>query len=99
MGRSITLDIPDETYELLRARAMARGATPEEIVLEHLTASLEAAEAHTSEMTDRAAGTTTLESLIGTIACGAADVAERHDEYIGRALAGVEGTQQRPTGG
>jgi hypothetical protein len=99
VGRSITLDVPDETYEVIRARATARGATPEQIVLEHLIAALEPAGRPPSGVVAVAAATESLDVLIGTIACEAADVAERHDEYIGRALVGAGGTKQRPTGG
>lgn len=99
MGRSIMLDLPDETYEVIRARAMARGVTPEQIVLEHLMASLEPAGGPPSGVAAHAAATDSLESLIGTIACGAVDVAERHGEYIGRALVGAGGTKQCPAGG
>jgi hypothetical protein len=97
MGRRLTLDLPDETYEAIRARAEALGETPEQIVLERLNVAPDLAEAHQTRVRAAAspAGRASdeagdpLAALVGTLECAATDVADRHDEYIGRAIAGV----------
>lgn len=126
MGRVMTLELPDETYEVIRAQAMARGATPEEFVVEQLAAALtglnetvrdEPVTAGTSPAASfdrkhldmpraappglprQRAEQDLLESLIGTLTCDVTDAADRHDTYIGRAVARTGDPRHRPNGG
>lgn len=78
MGRTITLKIPEETYEAIEMQAKTKGLKPAQIVLEWLSEAVKRAQ--TAEQDP-------LEALIGTLECEFTDVAEHHDDHIGQALA------------
>ena len=92
MGRRITLDLPDDAYEAVRARARALGKTPEQVAIERLTSALDMPKAatvggtHNGDRSKREDGDP-LAALVGTLACEVSDIADRHDDYIGRSIA------------
>ena len=92
MGRRLTLDLPDDAYEAVSARARALGKTPEQVAIERLTAALDmpgaatAGSARDGDRSKRENGDP-LASLVGTLACEVTDIADQHDEYIGRSIA------------
>jgi hypothetical protein len=76
MGRTITLEIPDETFETIETQAQVRGLKPEQVVIEWL-----------SEATKRVKpGKDPLEALIGSLESTSTDIADNHDQYVGRTL-------------
>ncbi len=74
MGRTILLEVPEETYKTIEQQAEARGMGPAEVVIEWLTEA-------TKQTTDP------LEALIGSLECDVTDVAEQHDRYVGQVVA------------
>ena len=83
MAQKLTLELPDDLYEPLRARADRTGKTPEQIVI----ASMEAALREPAE--------DDLLRLSGALASEHADISDRHDEYLGQALAGEPKDEKR----
>ncbi len=77
MNRTITLEIPEETYEAIKMQAEIRGLEPAQMVVEWLSEAIRRAQIATEDP---------LEALIGTIECEVSGVAERHDYYVGQAL-------------
>lgn len=77
MSRTITLEIPEETYEAIEMQAESRGLEPAQVVVEWLSEAIRQAQIAEDP----------LEALIGTLECEVTDVAEHHDYYVGRALA------------
>ncbi|MGO4884228.1 MAG: hypothetical protein ACLP59_25920 [Bryobacteraceae bacterium] len=75
MGHTLTLDISGDLYEALRTRAEQRGLGVEQVATDCLAESLSAG------IEDPLLG------LAGVVASEISDVAEKHDLYIGRALA------------
>ena len=69
------IDIADDVYQPLLERAQAVGRTPESLVSELISRSVNPPKP--GEL---------LRRWIGAIDSGVSDVAERHDEYIGQAL-------------
>ena len=74
MSRTLTVDIPDDTYAMLEELARERGCSPEAAGGQWLAATMK-----------RAADDPLL-SLAGTLESEIADVADRHDHYIGVSL-------------
>ena len=78
MSRTITLEIPEETYEAIEMQAESKGLEPIQIVMEWLSEAIRQAQIAAEDP---------LEALIGTLECEVTDVAEHHDYYVGQALA------------
>jgi hypothetical protein len=78
MERTITLEIPEETYDVIEMQAETKGLRPTQIVMEWLSEAVKRAQ--TAEKDP-------LEALVGTLECKVTDVAEHHDDYIGQVLA------------
>jgi hypothetical protein len=77
MNRTITLEIPEETYEAIEMQAETKELEPAQIVVEWLSEALKRAQIAAEDP---------LEALIGTLECEATDVAEHHDYYVGQPL-------------
>ena len=77
MSRTITLEIPEETYEAIEMQAETKGVKPAQMIVEWLSEAIR----QTQIAEDP------LEALIGTLECQVTDVAEHHDYYVGQALA------------
>jgi len=78
MSRTITLEIPEETYEAIEMQAETKGLEPAQMVVEWLSEAIRQAQMAAEDP---------LEALIGTLECEVTDVAEHHNDYIGQALA------------
>jgi hypothetical protein len=78
MSRTIMLEIPEETYEVIEMQAEGRGLEPAQMVVEWLSEAVRQAQMAVEDP---------LEALIGSLECKATDVAEHHDDYVGQALA------------
>ncbi len=78
MEHTITLKIPEKTYEVIEVQAETKGVKPAQIVMEWLYEAVKRAQTAEEDP---------LEALIGTLECKVTDVAEHHDDYIGQALA------------
>jgi plasmid stability protein len=76
MSQTLTVDLPDEVYELLRRSAEVEHRSPEDIAADLLAASVRSREEDP------------VLQLLGTVESEVTDVAARHDEYIGRSIAG-----------
>jgi hypothetical protein len=76
MSHTLTLDLPNEVYEPLSRKARQDGRKPEDVATEWLTAAVQ------RETADP------LLQLAGTLEADVTDIGERHDHYIGEALAG-----------
>ena len=72
---TLTLQLPDELFEPLVLQAQRFGITPEKVVTDWV------ASAVLSPPEDP------LLNLLGSIQSDISDVAQRHDEYLGQALA------------
>jgi hypothetical protein len=77
MSRTIMLEIPEETYEAIEIQAETKGVEPAQMVVEWLSEAFRQSQIAKDP----------LDALIGTLECKVTDVAEHHDDYIGRALA------------
>ncbi len=75
MSQTLVLEVPDDVFETLKAVAGERGQSPEAASIEWL-----------AEMV-RIARQDPLEEFIGALPSQFPDWAERHDDYLGRALA------------
>jgi len=73
---TLTLQLPDEIFEPLMRQAQRSGNTPEAVVTDWV------ASAVLPPPEDP------LLKLLGTVESDVSDVAEKHDEYLGQALAG-----------
>jgi hypothetical protein len=78
MSRTITLEIPEETYEAIEMQAETKGLEPAQMIVEWLSEAIRQTQIAAEDP---------LEALIGTLECEATDVAEHHDDYVGQALA------------
>jgi FtsZ-binding cell division protein ZapB len=78
MNRTITLEIPEETYEAIEMQAEIKELEPAQIVVEWLAEALKRTQSAAQDP---------LEALIGTLECEVNEVAEHHDYYVGQALA------------
>ena len=78
MSRTITLEIPEETYEAIEMQAETKGVKPAQMILEWLSEAIRQAQIADEDP---------LEALIGTLECQVTDIAEHHDYYVGQALA------------
>ena len=94
MGRRLMVDLPEATYAAVRERARALGETPEQVVLDSVEAALGMPSTNSAGRESDGNGREgaaperdPLVALVGTLACDARDVADRHDEYIGRGIA------------
>jgi len=77
MSHTITLEIPEETYEAIEIQAETKGVEPAQMIVEWLSEAIRQAQIAEDP----------LEALIGTLECEVVDVAEHHDYYVGQALA------------
>ena len=75
MSQTLTIDLPDEVYDLLRRSAEQERRSPEDVAAELLARSVRGSEEDP------------LLQMLGTVECERSDVSERHDEHIGLALA------------
>jgi hypothetical protein len=75
MAHTLTLEVPEKVYVPLVKAAQQTGKTPEEMAVQYLTSVV-------TRFDDDP-----LEKFIGAFDSGVADWADRHDEYIGKALA------------
>ncbi len=77
MMRTITLEIPEETFVVIEEQAQNKGMEPAQLVAGWV-----------SEAAQRVGGTKIdpLVALFGTIESPVPDIADKHDEYIGQAL-------------
>ncbi len=74
MTRTLTIELPEEVFRFLAQRATGQGKTPEALAAEWLARSV-------------ASGSDDpLMKWAGAVDSDAADVAERHDDYLGQAL-------------
>jgi hypothetical protein len=71
----LTIQIPEAVFQCLQERAKLLGKTPEVVAAECIAQSVGPADDDP------------LMKLFGSIDSGLGDVAERHDEYLGQALA------------
>ncbi|MBI3944914.1 MAG: hypothetical protein HY321_03275 [Armatimonadetes bacterium] len=71
MGLTLILDVPEETYQVLKNRSRESGRTPVEIARDLLTRSASAGEEDA------------LLQLAGAFEAEATDVSDRHDAYTG----------------
>jgi len=78
MNHTITLEISEETYEAIEMQAKTKGLEPAQMVMEWLSEALKQAQSVEKDP---------LEALVGTLECEVTNVAERHDYYVGQALA------------
>jgi len=78
MNRTITLEIPEETYEAIEMQAETEKLEAAQIVVEWLSETFKQAQPAAKDP---------LEALIGTLKCDVTEVAEHHDYYVGQALA------------
>lgn len=74
MGHTLLLDLPQEVYESLVETAQQTGQTPEAVAMQWL---VNAAQAPLDDP---------LEPFIGAFDSGGLDWADRHDEYLGKAI-------------
>lgn len=70
MSRTLVLEIPEDAYEELVRSASRKGRQPERVAVEILADTL----------------TDPVMRLAGCLSMPYADIAERHDEYIGAGL-------------
>lgn len=80
MTQTLTLQIPEEIYQPLRAIAQRRGQSAEEFTLEWLATSIQ-------HFTDDP-----LEPLLGSVQSNIADWTEKADDYLGKNLLNSEGS-------
>ena len=74
MSQTLTLEIPDDAYNVLSEIAQQEGKTPAEMGAEWLALAIEQIK------------NDPLEPFIGAIRTDVPDWAERHDHYLGEAL-------------
>jgi len=67
MSRTITLEIPEETYEAIEMQAETKGVKPAQMIVEWLSEAIRQAQTADEDP---------LEALIGTLECQVTDVAE-----------------------
>jgi len=77
MSNMVALEVPQELYEALQAQAKKNGREPDTLAIEWLTQAIQQASAIEDDP---------LIQLFGTIESDITDIAEQHDEYIGREL-------------
>ncbi len=77
MSRTITLEIPEPTFVVIEEQAQSKGIEPSALVVEWLADAVQRIQSFEPDP---------LDSLIGTIDVSINDLAERHDEYLGKAL-------------
>ena len=74
MGHTLTLEVPEEVYDLLRKSAAHIGQVPEALAVQLL-----------AEATRRLENDP-LEAFVGALKSAVPDWADRHDQYIGKSL-------------
>jgi len=75
MAHALTIELSEDVYRSLEARAVQQGKTPDVLAAEWITSRL------------RCEGEDPLLKWAGAIDSEITDVAERHDYYLGEALA------------
>ena len=74
MGRTLTLEVPDEVYNPLLKTAEQTGQNPEELAIQWLTAVVETF------------SNDPLEEFIGAFFSDIPDWADQHDKHLGQSL-------------
>ena len=74
MSHKITVEIPDSVYGLLRRKALHRGRSLEEMVVDWI------------KQVARESDEDPLMALAGTLDADVADISSEHDAYLGRGL-------------
>jgi len=77
MSNTAALEVPQELYEALQAQAQKKGQEPDTLAIEWLTQAIQQASAIEDDP---------LIQLFGTLESDITDIAEQHDDYIGREL-------------
>jgi hypothetical protein len=79
MSNSFTIELSEELQQSLINKAAQRQLTLEQLIVQTL---------HQHFLTDRpdSPATQQILSLIGTLDLGTTDLAEQHDQYLGKAL-------------
>lgn len=77
MSYSLTIEVPDNIYEPLKKTAEQSGQSPEALATQWLAIAVQ----HLKE--------DPLEQFIGGLRSQGVDWADRHDEYLGKAVAGT----------
>lgn len=78
MLRTMTLEIPEPTFVAIEEQAQSKGIEPSELVMEWLAEAVH----HIQKIEPDP-----LDDLIGALDSSIHDLAERHDYYLGEALA------------
>jgi hypothetical protein len=87
MERTITLHIPEKTYQLIEKQAEVRGADPAQIVLAWVNKVLQQAQTPNYATLDETdVPKEPLKALFGTLESSVVGIAERHDEYLAEGL-------------
>jgi hypothetical protein len=74
MGHTLTLDVPEEVYQVLRQQAEHTGQPPETVAVQLLA------------MLTQPQNTDPLEPFIGAFSGPGIDWADHHDMYLGQAI-------------
>jgi hypothetical protein len=75
MSHTLTIEVPDNIYEPLRRTALQNGQSPEALVSHWVAIAVQ-------QITNDP-----LEQFIGAFSSEGSDWANRHDQYLGKALA------------
>ena len=85
MSRTLTLEIPETTFVVIEEQAQHKGIDPSELAVEWLSDAVQRIQSYEPDP---------LDALVGTLDVSITDVAERHDEYLGKAI--LEEIRRRP---
>jgi hypothetical protein len=77
MMYTLTIELAEETFEVLKEQAKEKGVEPAQVAAEWLSDAARRAEEMRADP---------LIALFGTIESPVTDVAERHDYYLGQAI-------------
>lgn len=75
MSHTLTIEVPDDLYEPLRKTASQHGQSPEALVTQWISLAVQ-------QFADDP-----LEQFIGALSSQDTDWADRHDQYLGKAVA------------
>lgn len=75
MSHTLTIEVPDNVYEPLRRAAAQSGQSPEAFITQWVSLAVQ------QQIDDP------LEQFIGSLRSQGADWADRHDQYLGKAVA------------
>lgn len=77
MLRTLTIELPETTFELIEEQAQNQGLQPSELVVELLAAAVQRIQNIEPDP---------LDSLVGALDVPLHDLADQHDSYLGEAL-------------